>query len=302
MELRHLRYFVAVAEALHFRKAAERLHITPPTLSLQIKDLEDRINVRLLERDNKRVRLTVAGEVFLSEARALLAQARRSVFVAQEAASGRRGVLKIGNAGPLSYQFIPACLNVYRERFPEVDVMLMEIDVDRHRQALESGEIHIGFATTLDPLALSECNHTQVFDTPLKLIAAKAHPLARQRRISLMDLANVRLLAFGYPNSSSPHADKMLSILRERGIKPGPVKIVSGYESLLAMLAGGQGVTFTPIMRGSGALREGLVSLSFKERAPDLKFQLHAIWKTDEASPLVKNFIDVIKNNSTDQP
>ncbi|WP_043582490.1 LysR family transcriptional regulator [Geminisphaera colitermitum] len=297
MELRHLRYFVAVAEALNFRRAAELLHISAPTLSVQIRDLEDRLDARLLERDTTRVRLTVAGEVFLAEAKALLEQVQRSVTVTQDAARGRRGTLRIGNVGELSYEFMSASLNTYRERFPDVDVTLVDIGVDEQCvRSLDKGEFQIGFAFEPATLTLTGLRHFQVLDTLLKVVVADTHPLAAQRRISLADLAGVRLLAAGKHTKSSMHAEYMLSLLRHRGVTPGPVKMVGGSESFFAMLAAGQEASLLPKIRRISS-REGLSALSIKEKGPDLRFQLHAIWRSDETSPLVKNFLEVLKSH-----
>src|SRR5664279_401085 len=117
MELRHLRYFVTVAEELNFRRAAERLHVVQPALSRQIKDLEYDLRVRLLDRDTVRVRLTDAGRVFLDEARQILAHAERAKEMARDAAAGRRGRLVIGNVGPVTTSFMPASLTAFRARY-----------------------------------------------------------------------------------------------------------------------------------------------------------------------------------------
>jgi len=140
MELRHLRYYVAVAEELNFRRAAERLHVSAPTLSQQIKDLEDLLGVRLMERDTTSVRLTGPGEIFLEGARQLLADSHRVIAATKEAAQGRRGILRIGNAGPLSHGFMPACLQALAKRYPEVDVVLVEIDLNEQAAAVATGQ------------------------------------------------------------------------------------------------------------------------------------------------------------------
>ncbi|EIQ01882.1 transcriptional regulator [Opitutaceae bacterium TAV1] len=295
MELRHLRYFVAVAEELNFRRAAERLHVSAPTLSVQIRDLESHVDTRLLERDTTRVRLTVAGEVLLKEAKRLLEQMQQMVTATREAGRGRQGTLRIGNAGAVSYGFLPTCLNMFRERFPDVDVTLEEIAFDeQHTTALRDGRIQIGFIFDPEATRLVGLNHLQVIDTPFKVLASDAHPLARQRQISLRELEGEPLLAVGQPGSTG-HAEHMLALLKDRKIRPGPVKAVMGQEAFLAMVAGGQGVSLVPMARSISS-REGLSTLAIRENGPDLQFQLHAIWKADETSPLVKNFVEVLRD------
>lgn len=127
MELRHLRYFVAVADELNFRKAAERLNVTRPALSKQIKDLEEETGLHLLERDTVSVALTDAGSVFLAEARAILSDVENAVALAREAQDGRRGELRIGSAGQIAASFLPEALRAFRSTFPDVEVVFVEM-------------------------------------------------------------------------------------------------------------------------------------------------------------------------------
>ena len=118
MELRHLRYFVAIAEELSFRKASERLRVSPPALSKQIKDLEFELAVQLFNRDTGGVRLTEAGTTFLAEARLTLTQSQRTMEVTKEAANGRHGRLSVGYVEPILMGFMPECLVEFQRRFP----------------------------------------------------------------------------------------------------------------------------------------------------------------------------------------
>jgi LysR family transcriptional regulator, benzoate and cis,cis-muconate-responsive activator of ben and cat genes len=144
MELRHLRYFVAVAEELNFRRAAERLHVTRPALSKQVKDLEAQTGVRLLERDTVSVSLTDAGSVFLAEARGILADVDRAVGLAREAQDGRRGQLRIGSVGQIASGFLPEVLKAFGTEFPGVEVTFVEMTPVEQLAALAKSEIHIG--------------------------------------------------------------------------------------------------------------------------------------------------------------
>src|SRR4051812_5064070 len=141
MELRHLRYFVAVAEELNYRKASERLRVAQPALSSQIQDLERDVGVRLLDRDTGGVRLTDGGAAFLEEARLILRQVERAVAVAVEAAKGLRGRLMIGYFAPIFMGLMPASLKAYREKFPEVEVVLVELPILEQIAELEAGTI-----------------------------------------------------------------------------------------------------------------------------------------------------------------
>ncbi len=293
MELRHLRYFVAVAEELNFRRAAERLHLSTPTLSQQIKDLEDSLGARLLERDTTRVSLTGPGEVFLHEARLVLEQAGRAAAVTKDAAQGRRGLLRIGNAGPLSHGFMPACLQAFGKRFPDVEVVLVEIDLNDQARAVGVGEIQLGFTLRPDVQALDGLEHHLVVRAPLRVLLHTAHPLARQKKIALADVARERLLAIGGMRVSS-HGELLQRVLAARGLKIAPPRAVSGYEAFLAMVASGQGVSLLQKTPSLGAL-ESLTTRPLKEDGPDLTLEAHAIWRKETASPIVDNFVAVLR-------
>ena len=128
MELRHLRYFVAVAEELSFRRAAHRLHVSHPALSQQVHDLENELGLKLFERNSRRVELTEAGRAFLIGARRALAAAKEAVTQAQEAAKGDRGRLVIGSIGPLTSSFLPVALARFREQRPLVEVTVLNMN------------------------------------------------------------------------------------------------------------------------------------------------------------------------------
>jgi DNA-binding transcriptional LysR family regulator len=145
MELRHLRYFVAVAEELNFRRAAERLHVAQPPLSRQIRDLEAEIGERLFHRDRRHVVLTEAGRELLGEARGLLAGATAAMQAARDAGRGTRGTLRLGTIGALSASFLPRSLAAFREQFQRVDIEILELQMDEQCTALLAGTIQLGF-------------------------------------------------------------------------------------------------------------------------------------------------------------
>lgn len=294
MELRHLRYFVAVAEELNYRKAAERLHLTQPSLSIQIKDLEYELGVRLLERDTTGVRLTDAGSVYLDEAQHILAQVQRAGTLAHEAAEGLRGRLTIGNVGPLSSSFMPSSLAAFRKKFPAVDVILLEMRASEQFGALESGAIQVGFTAAGKDELPEDLSSFSVLQTQLCVAVGRGHRLARSSLISLTSLTTEKLLCFSDPKQASGHAERVRGIFVAHKLKPGPIKLIEGYEILHALIAGGQGVSIIPPV--SSAIRaEGIVLKSFKETDATLSFELHAVWRARETSQLALNFIEVLR-------
>lgn len=293
MEIRHLRYFVAVAEELNFRRAAERLHVSAPALSVQIKMLEDLLDVRLFVRDTKSVALTIPGEVFLKEAKLLLKHMDEVISVTQEAAHGRQGKLKIGSPGQLGYSFMPASLEIYQKKYPFVDVRLMDLDIElQHFKALEKGDIQIGFAYGPSVVKLKNVVCSLMLDVPTRIVMSSSHSLAKLPCVSLADLSGELMLALG-AGKSQLHAENMRNVFRARNLKIGSIKSISGYEAFIAMVGGGLGVSLLPEMK-SISLVEGITVRPLKESASDLRLQLYAIWRQNETSPLVKNFIDIL--------
>ncbi|HVU23433.1 MAG TPA: LysR substrate-binding domain-containing protein [Opitutus sp.] len=293
MEIRHLRYFVAVADELNFRRAAERLHLSTPTLSQQIKDLEDEVGARLFDRDTTRVRLTAPGQVFLAEARLLLAHATRAVAAARDAAQGRRGTLRIGNAGPLSHGFMPACLQAFGKKFPDVDVVLVELDLNAQATAVAEGSLEIGFALRETRDAAPGLQQHRVVRAPLQVVLGTSHPLAASKKIALADLARARLLAIGGAKISS-HGEYLSRVFANRGVKIALPRAIKGYEAFLAMLASGQGVSLLPKFPRFSDL-EGLTTRPLKESGDDLVFEAFAIWGPSPVAPIVENFMAVLR-------
>jgi DNA-binding transcriptional LysR family regulator len=145
MELRHLRYFVAVAEQLSFSRAAVHLHLAQPSLSSQIRDLENELGCRLLDRDHNHVALTDAGAIFFRESRKVLASAETAVQRAREAAAGQTGELRVAAWGPATFSFLPTCLARFRAANPGARVTVMDMDTPEQLDRIARGEIHAGF-------------------------------------------------------------------------------------------------------------------------------------------------------------
>jgi DNA-binding transcriptional LysR family regulator len=298
MELRHLRYFVAVAERLNYRKAAEDLHVSQPALSTQIKDLEYETGVKLLERDTGGVRLTDAGSVLLQEARRLLAQAAAAVAAAKSAAAGRRGRLVIGSPGSVAARVLPGVLRAYRLKYPEVEVVLNEMSSPAQVAALASGAIQIGFAIADHAYPPDDLEHFTVWRSPMRAVVGQGHRLARVRRVALAELATEPILAIGDPRQPTPHAERTREIFRARGWQTRPLVEVDGLDSLLATVASGAGVTLLPAVVGD--IRTGGVVLKpLTESGPDLFTELWVLWRDRVTSPLARNFVALLRQQPT---
>ncbi|QBR00206.1 DNA-binding transcriptional regulator HcaR [Paraburkholderia pallida] len=180
MELRHLRYFIAVADELSFTRAAERLHTAQPSLSQQIRNLEDEVGTPLFERTRRKVELTEAGKVFLAEARLVVAQADRAVTRARQVGQGRATVT-IGFVPAAEIRVFPAILPRLRLRFPDVNVELRSLPTADQEEALLRGEIDVAFMRR--PVQSSALASEVVLIEPLVVVLPSAHPLAQHERI-----------------------------------------------------------------------------------------------------------------------
>jgi DNA-binding transcriptional LysR family regulator len=294
MELRHLRYFVAVAEELNFRKAAERLRVAQPALSRQIQDLEADVGARLLARNTSRVRLTDAGAAFLVECRSILSHSQHAIAVARDAAKGLRGRIHVGYLAPLLTGFIPPTLSAFGSRYPNVDLTMLELSNSEQLAALDSGAIQVGFGVRESATPLPKAfDSSLVGRTPFRAVVGKRHRLAAMRKVSLVELAREPLLALALGKGAAPHLDAMRRLLAKRGIKRPQIRAIEGAETFLATLEGGLGVS---LMGATGSLSRGrgLLFKDLKETGDDLMIELRVVWRTGETSHLVRNFIDVL--------
>src|SRR5262245_26825869 len=186
MELRHLRYFVVVAEELHFRRAAERLHMSQPPLSQQIRALEAEVGATLLLRNQRKVELTAAGAAFLERAREILAAVEDAALEARRVQRGEVGRLAIGFVGSAMYSFVPDLLRAFRERYPDIQLRLQELGTSEQLRQLENGRLDVGFMRT--PSTRPELRAETVLEERVVAALPDAHPLAARARLRLTDL------------------------------------------------------------------------------------------------------------------
>ncbi|HEY0944649.1 MAG TPA: LysR substrate-binding domain-containing protein [Opitutaceae bacterium] len=296
MELRHLRYFVAVAEGLNYRRAAERLHVAQPALSKQIKDLEDEVGARLMNRNTGGVALTDAGTVFLEEVRDILERVDMAVSAAREAEAGRGGRLIIGNLGALSASFLPAALSTFRTKYPHVDVTLHEMALPDQMAGLRAGTIQLAFTIDRQTAIPSDLECAEVLQSHVAVALGRDHPLARQTRVSLADLMSEQLLCVGETVRHDLHQKRIERTFAARGIRHRPIKRVNSFESLIALVAGDHGVSFLlPFASSPGT--ENVVFRRIKEDGDDLEVRLLAVWRKNSGSQLARNFVDGLRGH-----
>lgn len=188
MELRHLRYFVAVAEELNFRKAAERLHIARPPLGVQIRKLEAEVGAALLSRDGRNIGLTEAGRVFLDRARQTLAHANQSVLLARQTAAGQIGHLSIGYTMAAGFRVFPALVPAFRRKWPNVHLTFHDLRISQQIEGLRRDDLDVGFV--LLPVPEDEFDTQELLREPMIAVMPEKHRLAAQSTVAIEDLSH----------------------------------------------------------------------------------------------------------------
>ena len=293
MELRHLRYFVAVAEELSFRKAAQRLNISRPALSKQVKDLEDEISVKLLERDTVSVSLTKAGELFLGDSQKLLIQAEHAIERASQAQSGHRGKLRIGSVGIIATDFLPKTLKTFNQKYPGVEVAFVEMLPVEQLDALAKGRIDIGFAYGKDVLNITSLRSLCVVHSVYGIALSRQHPLADRKGLSLKEIRAETLLCLGGDGRSS-HRETISQFYTEEGIRPSKVRQVEGFDSMVTLIAADQGISLLPHVLDLA--NQGVVIIPITASKADLDFHMWAVWQRHLPSHHIKHFVQLLED------
>ncbi|HAE84088.1 MAG TPA: LysR family transcriptional regulator, partial [Ktedonobacter sp.] len=266
MELRHLRYFVTVAEELHFGRAATRLSIVQPSLSQQIRQLEDELGFPLLYRTKRYVELTDAGKVFLTEAQQVLAQVREAKRAAQRAYRGEVGRLVVGYISSSTYDLLPMMLRIYRERFPDVEVALRELTTHEQLRALEEEYIQVGLLRL--PISAPLLNVEVVRREPIVCALPEEHPLAMHERIAVSLLANEPFVLQSRQRGAGYYV-QLMKLCLASGFSPNVIQEVTEMHTIVSLVAAGMGVSLVPLsarnIRSQGVVYrelEGTVTLT----------------------------------------
>ena len=245
MELRHLRYLVAVADHGSFTGAASRLHVAQSAISEQLSDLEEEIGVPLFERTARRATLTAAGELFLEEARRVLSSADHAVEIAQRAHRGEIGTLRIGFfAGTVGISF-PKLIRAFRAKHPHVQLSLVEMTSTQQWQALVKGEIDVGFTRRIEPEFRADLESELVRQDPILAILPKNHP-AVPGPVDLRELANDSFVLSAREVSPAVF-DKVIELCSEAGFSPRIASISTVWSSVVLMIEAGEGIGLLPL-------------------------------------------------------
>ena len=245
MELRHLRYFVAVAGEESVTHAAARLHVSQPGLSRQIHDLEEELGFALLTRDSKGVRLTEAGRVFWIEAQAILARVEEAVASARSVASGKRGQFHVGYAPSLAFQILPPALRSLQAALPGVQVMIHDLSTEEMLAGLQARELDIAITAQPSKARLRGLHFEPIARYRLALAVPPNHPFARLRAVKLVRLAKEPVLAYDYA-AYPEYLDDLKRFFSSGGPKPSIVEEHDSVSSLITAIAAGRGVALVP--------------------------------------------------------
>ena len=243
MELRHLRYFVAVAEEQNVSRAAKRLHVSQPPLSRQIRDLETEMGFTLFERSAKAIRLTEAGKIFLLEARAALQRVEDAVALTKSVANQKRSRVHVGYSVPPAVEILPRALRAFERANPQVSVDLRMMSPQKMLRELRSGDVDVAFTGYVEPTDFEGLCLEELGTYPLRVATHKKHRFARLREVPMSEVASQPILAFSRDEYPDYHV--LLAKLFSPYTPPA-LKIVAEYDSLESIIAGveaGRGVT-----------------------------------------------------------
>jgi DNA-binding transcriptional LysR family regulator len=290
IELRLLRQFVAVAEELHFGRAAERLSMTQPPLTLAVQSLERQLGVRLFERSRRSVALTAAGRALLDEARRLLAAAAALPQAVQRTARGESGLLRLAFVSSIAYGALPQWLRAYREAYPAVQLQLREATLDVQLTAFDAGEIDAGFVLHAPGAGPTGLAAQSVLIEPLWLALPEGHAAAARKTVRTSDLRDTPLVIF--PRAVTPSLyDAILAAQRERGWTPAVAQEAIQMQTIVNLVSAGIGAAWVP-EAVTRLQRPGVV---YRRLAgPPVLAETSLVWR-EPASPVVQRFVEQVR-------
>jgi DNA-binding transcriptional LysR family regulator len=293
MELRHLHYFVAVAEALSFTKAAKNLHLAQPSLTRQIKDLEAEIGVQLIDRSGQRISLTLEGEYFLRDAKRLLAESEESVHAVQRLSRGAAGQLNVGYLANIYHDFLPKTFETFRKVSPLTSLNLFDMTPAEQYQALDERRIDLGFVCCRPRSSGSDLQWSRVSQDIVTVAVAAGTALARETEIDLKDLEP--LFFVGMSENVYPGCNEwLISTCCAAGFIPRILQDADREPAVISFVAAGLGVALLP-EQTKRLPHEGVIFLPLRQK---LTMDSWAVWKTNNPSDCLRQYIQIVKELS----
>ncbi len=288
MELRQLRYFVALAEELNFTRAAERLHISQPPLSTQIAQLESELGVKLFQRNSRKVSLTDAGAVFLHDIRLIQGRLREATERVKHVHAGLAGRIEIGLSGSHFLGPLPKFINTLSGTHPDIDVVLNEMAPNDQLEALREQRIDISISrqSVDDDLLCSRL----LWPDPLLVALPPGHSLARREKLTLTELAHERFIMLR--RETSHFADQVFMACAARGFQPNVVHSVAEVPAQLSLVMAGLGIALVPTST-RGLKPEALAFCTLDE--PDIQAHVHAILRKNHKKAAIDTFLALLQ-------
>ena len=293
MELRSIRYFLAVADELHFGRAAKRLHMSQPPLSQQIIKLEEELDIALFIRDKRNVKLTKAGENFVRHCQNVLSLIDYAVEDARAVSRGKSGLVSIGYVGPAMDSCLPSFLRNFKKTYPAVKVVLKHLNTKTQLEQIQKGLLDVGFLRFYG----QEPKNLQLYPVHKETYLAAVpiqHPYAEKEQIAINEIVSEPLIF--YPRSIQPDLyDTWLKIFRKTGKIPHIAEEAESYQTILSLVAAGFGLAIVPEST-TQQQKPGVTTVAIKDNIPELVITACHLKNTD--NPVVNSFIDYILENS----
>lgn len=286
LEARQLRYFVAVAEELHFGRAANRLHMSQPPLSQQIRQLEVLLGVQLFERTKRSVKLTYAGEVFLGQARSVLGGFDDAVDTVRAAARGEGGFLRFGCTAASAYSVVPTLMRGFKERYPQVEVALHERLTSDQVRDLHESRLDVGLVRL--PIDQPSLATERLLEERLVVAIPADHPLAAERIVDVGDLQGLPFIGFTRDGARYFH-DMIEGILATSGVSPKVVQRATQLHVVAALVSAGLGLAVVPDAAARVLVDRVVYRPLRADRLP--RPELYVCWRREGQTPLVRNFV-----------
>lgn len=281
MELRHIRYFIVLAEELNFSRAAEQLHIAQPSLSRQIKDLEDKVGAQLFYRTKRRVELTNAGKVFLNKAYHILDDIEQACISTRLSSTGQEGELRIGFNGAV--QDIIPTLKAYQKKFPQVGLILKQLNSAEQVKTLNEKKIDIGVISI--PIHDDKIKTFPIVKIPFKVALPENHPLVHKDVLHINDLANEKFIIT--QKSTGPlFYDAFMGFFHQTDFTPNITIQANDMHTVMALVAANMGITLTPTPMASisGIILKSVADIN-------LIIEPTLAWRKDNQSEVLHKFL-----------
>ena len=291
MELRHLRYFIAVAEQQSFSRAAQILHVSQSSISEQVADLEAEIGVKLFARAARKTLLTQSGEVFLVHAHRVLQESKAAILETQRAEHGEVGTLRIGFYGGGLGDGFPGLIRAFRKLYPRIELSLIELTSSDQWPAFIDGRIDIGFTRIPEPEFRNELRWDVLQHDPIVAVLPKNHPKAKRKSIDVKELASERFVLASRAVSPAVH-DKVFELCSTAGFIPDVASVSSVWSSVILLVRSGEGVALLP----SNQQQLGIGDLVFIPlTTPNASVEMCIGWHAHRDRPLLRAFRELTR-------